>query len=419
MSQLDGEDILASVTGITAEEGANPAVWAVLRMGSKRKGQPLMPASTLENTILILERDPRWVGRIAGNTFDGMVYLDEKLISDEKEIGIYRWLVQHYLLDVSAQRVSEAVRYIATQNQTHPVRDYLEALKWDGEERLGLWLSKHCGAEDTDLVREMGTRWAVSCVARVMSPGCQVDTCLILAGPQGAKKSSAFRALAVRDEWFADSSLDLRNKDAYQALQGIWIYELAELDSVRRADANAVKAFLTARWDRYRPAYGRNLIRWGRQNVFVGTTNEQAFLSDPTGSRRFWPVRVGAIDVPALTAERDQLWAEAVTLYRVGERWYLQGESEAALVDASGDYQQTDPWRGTIEEWADGQDHPFKLDDVLTKALKRVISDSNNGHQMRAAAVLTQLGFSQRRIRIVGQKRSMRWWKGTFRGDEW
>jgi len=413
-------DIIGDITGVYPREGdgPDPKVWAILKKRRGRKGSEGEPLATLENVMLILERDPRWVERIQGNTFDGLIYLDGELITDAREIRIYRWLVQQYGLDTSLPRIHNAIMGIADQQQTHPVREYLAGLKWDGTPRLAGWLADYCGAEATDLTGEMGMRWAISCVARVMDPGCQVDTCLILAGKQGARKSSAFRALAVRDEWFADSALDLRNKDAYQALQGVWIYELAELDSVRRADANAVKAFLTARWDRYRPSYGRNMIRWGRQNIFVGTTNEQAFLSDPTGSRRFWPVRVGHIDIEGLTAARDDLWAEAVALYRQGERWYLHGESEQALIEASGDYQHTDPWHETIERWADQQAAPFTLDMALEKALKRDVADSNNGHQMRAAGVLTQLGFSQKRCRVAGI-RGRWWWRGDYRGAPW
>jgi putative DNA primase/helicase len=409
------------VTGIPLNDSIypHPDVWAVLRRRPPRGKHGKETATpSLQNLMLILERDPRWAGRILGNDFDGETYVDGRLLTDAQEMAIYRWIERHYGINANLNLVSAAVRFIASEHTTHPVRDYLEALRWDGRRRLGDWLADYCGAEASPLTSEMATRWAISAVARVMSPGCQVDTCLILAGRQGARKSSAFRALAVRDEWFSDSALDLRNKDAFQSLRGVWLWELAELDSVRRTEATAVKAFLTSRWDRFRPSYGRNVVRWGRQNIFVGTTNEQAFLSDPTGSRRFWPVRVGRIDVPGLVKVRDQLWAEAVALYRQGERWYLQGKSEDDLREASGDYQHTDPWHDAIETWAAKQAAPFTLPDVLKRALGREVADCNNGHQARAAAVLTQAGYTQKRLRLNGE-RARWWWKGAHGGREW
>jgi predicted P-loop ATPase len=144
----------------------------------------------------------------------------------------------------------------------------------------------------------------------------------VLEGKQGAGKSSILRALAG-DEWFHDGLSDMHGKDASAALRGKWIIELPELSAMRRSDTEAVKAFLSRTEERYRPAYGRTEVIKPRRCVFAGTTNRNDYLTDDTGERRFWPVTVGAVKLDELTQDREQIWAEAVDLYRNGARWWL------------------------------------------------------------------------------------------------
>ena len=204
----------------------------------------------------------------------------------------------------------------------HPVRDYLTALVWDGISRLDSWLITYLDAEDTPLIRAIGSRWMISAVARIMQPGAKVDHMLILEGPQGGKKSSALKTLAGA-EWFTDELAEIGSKDAAQQMRGIWIIEIAELDAISRAEVSRIKAFLTRTTDRYRPPYERYVVEVPRQCVFAGSVNPETYLRDETGNRRFWPVRCGSIDIDALRHDRDQLWAEAVARYRQGAIWWL------------------------------------------------------------------------------------------------
>jgi predicted P-loop ATPase len=151
---------------------------------------------------------------------------------------------------------------------------------------------------------------------------------LVLEGRQGLRKSSAAAALAVRDSWFVDDLPDLGDKEAKIQLRGKWIIEVAELATVRKSQIEATKRFLAARVDTYRCVYGLRTADHPRQCVFLGTTNDKEYLRDPTGNRRYWPVKCGQINLTALERDRDQLWAEAVVEYHAGAQWYLMDQEE-------------------------------------------------------------------------------------------
>ncbi len=191
----------------------------------------------------------------------------------------------------------------------------------------------------------------ISAVARIMRPGIKADHMLILEGPQGAKKSSALKALAG-EEWFTDELAEIGSKDAAQQMRGTWIIEIAELDAISRAEVSRIKAFLTRTIDRYRPPYERYVIAVPRQCVFAGSVNPDTYLRDETGNRRFWPIRCGVIDLDALQSQRDQLWAEAVARYREGAVWWLNEPELIAL--AKGEQEQRyqgDAWDTRIDRW--------------------------------------------------------------------
>jgi putative DNA primase/helicase len=203
-------------------------------------------------------------------------------------------------------------------------------VSWDGVPRLCGWLATYLRATgNAPYLSAIGTRFLVSAVARVEKPGCQADHTLVLDGKQGTGKTSTVRALGGK--FVTDGLPNLHDKDSAIHLQGVWIVELGELAAIRRtADVESTKVFLSRTVDRFRPPYGRRTIDVPRQCVFIATTNETQYLKDPTGNRRFWPVSCGAIDLPSLVRDRDQLWAEAFVLYQQGHAWHLTAD-EAAL----------------------------------------------------------------------------------------
>ena len=206
---------------------------------------------------------------------------------------------------------------LAREHSYHPVLDYFDALPaWDGVPRAETWLVDLAGAQDTPFVRAISRMFLVAAVRRIRRPGCKFDEMLILETPdQGKFKSKALRALAVRDEWFSDEfELDADRRELMETTGGIWIIEAGELKGLGNKDHNKLKAYLSRQEDRARLAYDRKVHRVKRQFVVFGTTNEEHYLSDPTGNRRYLPVRVREFDVPRLIAARDQLWAEAAAL---------------------------------------------------------------------------------------------------------
>lgn len=296
-------------------------------------------------------------------------------------------------LKVSQADVFAAVQQIASAQPYHPVREYLAGLTWDGVDRLDHVVEDLFGGERTPLNQAMVRRWFISAIARAHKPGCKVDTVLILVGEQGARKSGFFGLIA--GDWHIDTAVDVQDKDSFQVLRRAWVYEWAELEVLRRArDAEAVKSFLSSRIDTYRPSYGRFVVDVPRGCVIVGTTNRDEFLADETGNRRFWPVRTGRkIDPDQVIAQRDQLWAEALTRYHRGEEWWLTDEESALLNVAQQQFTVTDAWDGPVLGYADRQAIEFTTADVLEHALGKPRGQWNRGDEMRVAAVLKRGGW--------------------------
>ena len=209
---------------------------------------------------------------------------------------------------------------VAHENRFHPVLDYLGGVKWDGVPRIDGWLATYCGAEDTQMNREFGSKLLIAGVRRIKQPGVKFDTMLVLEGAQGAGKSQLAAKLAVRDEWFC-GSLDLKSDDKVKAelLSRAWIVECQELDGMNKTTSQNLKKFLSTAVDMFRPAYARNTTEFRRHCIILGTTNEATYLRDLTGNRRIWPVEVGEIDLARFTVDVDQLWAEAVARESEGE----------------------------------------------------------------------------------------------------
>jgi predicted P-loop ATPase len=229
---------------------------------------------------------------------------------------------------------------IAYTNSFHPVRDYLTATQptWDEVKRVGCWLTTYLGVEDNAYTRAVGMLMLVAAVRRVRQPGCKFDEMLILENPtQGTGRSTALEILAVNEEWYTDDlPLGVRGKELMEAIVGKWIIEVGELSGMRKAEVQSVKATLSRRIDRARKAYGRPPTTAHRQSVFIGTTNDEEYLRDITGNRRFWPVLCGMVDLVALRRDIHQLWAEAATLEAGGmsirlpeELWPLAAAEQA------------------------------------------------------------------------------------------
>jgi len=276
---------------------------------------------------------------------------------------------------------------------------------WDGVPRISTWLSTYLGAEANEYHQTIGTMFLVMMVARIFEPGCKADYMLVIEGPQGTLKSSACQVLA--GDWFADALPDIRSagKDVAQHLNGKWLIEVAEMSALDKAEASALKAFITRTTERYRPSYGRKEVIEPHQCVFVGTTNESVYLRDKTGGRRFWPVKVGTVDIVALTRDRNQLFAEAVVLYQGGTRWWPNAEFERETIAPEQDVRyEPDAWEDVIETFLQNRSRTTMIE-VARDGLHISTDKIGTADQRRIRAALQRLGWQEGR-----RTGKARWW---------
>jgi hypothetical protein len=267
-----------------------------------------------------------------GAPFDGV-------LSDAAIGEIWRRLHERGIKQVPAEAALLALLLTeAHRHEFHPVRDWLDSLRWDNTPRIDQWLSTYLGAELSEYTTAVGRITLVAAVRRVRQPGCKFDCVLVLEGRQGAGKSSAVRALAGRPEWFSDSFPPFDDdRKQVEALLGKWVVEYPELAGLRRSDRERVKAFLSRQSDRARLAYGRLPIEIQRQSIFIGTVNPgESYLTDLTGNRRFWPVEITNIDLDTFQRDIPQLWAEAAALEAAGESIQLPEHLWAAAAEQQG-----------------------------------------------------------------------------------
>jgi len=371
----------------------------------------------MQNVELILGNDERWAGVIGYSVFSSKII---KLRAapygggagdwaDIDDMRVMKWLAQQYNLRVKASHVVEAVSVVAHDHAFHPVREYLEKLVWDRVPRLDSWLTDVLGVEASDYSAKVGKRWPISAVARVMRPGCKADSVMILEGGQGEGKSTAMGILG--GEWFMDTPFALGDKDSFQAIRGKWIVELGELDSFNKAESTKAKQFFSASIDTYRESYGRRTNDVPRQCVFVGTTNQEEYLKDATGNRRYWPVFCNKVDLDALREIRDQLWAEAVFCYEAGDIWWVTKDESQMFAEAQDERFVVDEWEGPILHWLEESQigETTTGNDILSQALKLDFGHWGKPEQMRVGAIMHRLGWRKKRLTALPKSGVRQW----------
>lgn len=319
----------------------------------------------------------------------------------------------------STEDVQSAISLLSRRNPRHMVREYLLALKWDGVSRLpGIFSMLHLDDATRGLQQEYVRRWLVSAVARVIDPGCQVDSVLILRGPEGRQKSRLFERLG--HPWFGRVSSALGARDAVEQMKRSWILELDELEPVLRSttDSSTIKAFITRNIDDYVPKWERSSIKVKRSSVFCGTTNELAFLSEGTGFRRWWVVDVpeDMLEIGWFNDNRDQLWAEAVSRYHGStgclpcktlgapdrceeHRWWLSRSLENVQREDVERHRLEDPWLEQIRSFVESKPamEVFMTSDLLLDALKLPAHAQHAGSSRRLATIMQAMGYVHHR----------------------
>lgn len=320
---------------------------------------------TLDNLVLILDNDPK-VAVVGYNELKSNLDFLEKPAWEPIKYPFWTdndtSQLRVYLSDVygiySPNKTQDALNMVAAKRKHHPIREYLNSLpSWDGEIRVETLLIDHLGAEDTAYTRAVTRKTIVAAVARVFVPGIKFDSILVMDGPQDKGKSTLFNRLAG-DDWFNDglTLTDMQDKSGAEKLQGYWILEIGELTGMRKTDIDSVKAFISRRDDKYRASYGRVVESHPRQSIIVATVNSMGgFLRDPTGNRRFWPVKTpGGTKKHSwdITDEEiKQIWAEAMVLWKSGEKLYLEGGIKELAAAEQNAALETDPREGQVQDY--------------------------------------------------------------------
>jgi predicted P-loop ATPase len=330
----------------------------------------------------------------------GTIDTCHRWLTDVDVINLQLWLQQQGMSNVGIETARTAIMRRAQECAVHPVKTWLRSLEWDSTPRIGVWLPRYLGAPFNAYTQHIGRMFFVQMVARIAEAGCQADHMLVLEGNQGILKSSACKVLG--GEWFSDHLPEITNqRDASQHLRGKWLIEVAEMHAMNRAEATQLKSFITRTTERYRPVWGRNEVIEPRQCVFVGTTNQDSYLRDPTGGRRFWPVKTGvegAIDLDGLAADRDQLFAEAVHGYRQGDQWWpdQQFENEFIKPEQAARYEGDPLWEDKIRQHVSGRTRVTTAE-IATDCLLIPAQHMTPSHALRIAAVLKELGWVSKR----------------------
>jgi predicted P-loop ATPase len=369
------------------------------------------PKTLLANALTALRRAPNWVGVLAYDEFAhrAMAMQPPPWIATNGEWKPRPWedaddtLTAEWLqredICISDKVTATAVQAAARDHSFHPIKDYLDGLKWDGVARVAGFASSYLGAEDTPYHRAVGQCFLIGGVARIMRPGCKLDTIPILEGPQGEGKSTSIEILFA--PWFTDDIAELGTKDASMQVRAARGIEIGELSSMTRGEIEKVKAFISRKVDRFRPSYGRHVIEVPRQSVFAGSTNDSEYMKDATGARRYLPILCGKFHLKSLKRDRDQLWAEAAALYRKGEPWWITNASllEAVKEEQAGRYME-DAWAELIEDYVRG-----KADTSVPEVLSFLMSDQakwGQREQTRVGRCLVHLGWHKQRPRTAG-----------------
>lgn len=288
------------------------------------------------------------------------------------------------------QTVSDAVAVVANMDRRNEARAYIEGLTWDGVERLPTFMPDCFGTADNDYTRGAGRNFWISMVARVMRPGCKVDTMIVLEGVQGAGKS---RALAIiGGQWFAEANQSPTDKDFYLNLAGKMIIEIGEMDAFNRSEVTKVKQVITCQTDRYRAPYERRAADHPRRCVFAGTTNRDDWNKDETGARRFWPVYCTVARHDVLMANRDQYFAEAAHMLANGADWWTMPEEDTKRQQEA--RRESDELEGVLTDWLSARDE-VSVREVMDDMMKVPLERQDKAMQMRIGKALRAIGWQR------------------------
>lgn len=309
------------------------------------------------------------------------------------------------------EMIRRAVLDVADVNKIDTAMMWLNGCTWDGVDRIETFLIDYLGAPDTPYVRAIGRYMWTAMAGRVLKPGIKADMAVILVTPdQGRGKTSMIEALVPDEQWFGELDLTLKDDDLGRLMRGKLVCELSELRGLRTKDREAIKSFISRRFDEWTPKYMEHAIKLLRRVFMIGTTNEEDFLSDPTGERRFLPTHIQQADIPAIKRDRDLLWAEGRERFRLGGIDWEEAERLAPAEHAK--FKARDPLQDRVQAWAEVEglgsyvpvEHGFTLEEMVEQCLGLEFVRVTKSDQLRYGGILRALGYVKARVSRGGQQ---------------
>lgn len=387
-------------------------------------------SQSIHNCMMVLQEDSLLQGAIRFNLLAGRVEIvkdlgwkrSEKNLTDTDMNYLYLYLERNYGL-TSERKIDRAISIIANENQYHPIRERLNALQWDGTERIRYALHRFLGADASDYTYESLKLFMMGAIHRVFQPGCKFELMLCLVGEQRTGKSTFFRLLAIEDDWFSDNLRNLEDENVYRMLQGHWIMEMSEMIATANARSiEEIKSFLSRQKETYKVPYEVHPADRPRQCVFCGTSNALDFLPlDRSGNRRFVPVmtHLELAEVHILDDEEEarayflQMWAEAMEIYRSGQfKLIFSAGMEKQLKEIQKDFMPEDSIAGIIIAWLDDCKEDYVCSRMIFAEALNHPYDEPKSWQLREIndvmnhQVSDWMPGSQHRFSKYGQQRS-------------
>ena len=392
--------------------GADPQVWEMLdkpkacyKEDQRTLKFVVRPRANRRNLAIIFENDSRYQN-VKYHDHSTTLLLDDKVLDKSGWEDIALDLEERYRLEVNDTMLRSALFRVGFHNQIHPIKDYLEGLKWDGVSRLESYATDILKAETTpeneELIRVMSQKMFIGPVARIYDPGCEMHAMPIYIGDKGVGKSMCIKLVCPNLEWFDRTPLKIGDKSCLEHIHqtGVWLQEIAELADFQGKHANKIKSFLTTEKDRYRIVYDKDLVYKSRRICFFGTSNDYQILDDGW-ERRFWIFKLTSkVNLDWIVENRDQLWAEAVHLYKAGKEWHLLPNEETMLRTYQESFLVDDPWAWGVAECINKKierGESGATTDEIMAYIELPVSQRHTGNSRRIAQICRDNGFIMKR----------------------
>lgn len=376
------------------EPSEHQATWIELGlpMGAGKR-----PICNMVSAKRVIEVDNLLAGKVWFDEFYNKIFLNGRQIESHDILRLtYHMQLNYGLSNMDKNTVRDAMVVIARADTRNEPLDWLKALKWDGVDRISAFFPFYYGTDDDEYHRDVGRYLWAGLARRLMEPGCQLNSMVVLQGPQGRFKSTSLAIIGGK--WYAVSANEIGTTNFVQSMMGKLILEIGELSSFKKSHIETIKNTLSASVDRVRLPYAEDMVDYPRTCVLAGTTNEQEFLADQTGARRFYPITIESCNIQKLRSDRDQLFAQAYHIAQTNENWWIV-KNEAAE-QAQEARRLSDPWeelisQHSIESAGINISDGFKTTDISSKILHIDHSKVDRVCQMRIADCLRRAGFKK------------------------